>query len=371
MSKSLPRWFASFSLFCAAACGGGPATVTTVTPATAGGGAAAGDPVAPTAAGTASPPTLAFPSGATPSPAPAPTPAPDALTWTVEATGATGLSAIWGTGPTDVWAAGGAAVLHSAGDGRWTVAYQGADGDAYATVFGAGADRFVGGSVCMGGICQGGVVVRSRDGGATWTRRTVANAALHGAAADGRAYLAAWDVYASADGFDDVDVLHASFPVVEAIDAGGGALLALGGQRTGTIARSLDGGQTWATVFEGLAGSQRGHVDHVWRSGATVFAAGEACDVPACLAALVRSDDGGANWRVADGDVMANESGVWAASPDEVWVAGTTLARSRDGGASFATMALPVGGSLRGVWGSSASDVYVIADGGVVLHGRR
>lgn len=379
MRKSVPRLLASISLLCTVGCGGG-ATTTNVTPASTGGGTppSAAPPGAADAGGTsgAGAPGPGMSGGgasggdASSGGVDAGTPARGALRWTVEDSGASLLTAIWGSGADDVWVVGPRVVLHSRGDGHWTRVYQGSEADSFAAVFGAGGAVFVAGSDCDAGVCSDGVILRSRDGGATWTRQVVANAGFGFSADGGAVYLAANDVYVTRDGFDTFERLQASFPTAVGVHAGAGALIAFGGQRGGIISRSSDGGHSWQTVFQGVAGSKGGHIDQVAAAGATLYGLGNACSVPACFAALVRSDDGGQGWRVTNDHVMDYARGLWAAAPDDLYVAGTTLAHSRDG-ATFTPVALPLDTQWAGVWGSSADDVYVIGTDGAIVHGRR
>lgn len=344
MRTSVPRLLASLSLSCSlgllAGCGG--EATTSVTPApTASLSARAGD------------------GGA----------ALLDLQWTVEDSGTTLLSAISGSGPTDVWAVGPRVILHSRGDGQWVRAYEGTAADSLTTVFTVGGTVFAAGSDCKDGVCSNGVILRSRDGGATWTRQVVANTGFGFSSGGDTVYLAANELYASGDGFDSFEHLQPGFATAVGVQAVDSGLLAFGGSRGGIITRSADGGQSWQTVFSGVVGSHGGHIDQVTVAGSRLFALGNACSVPGCFAALVRSDDSGQTWQVTDAHVLDYGRGLWAAAADDLYVAGTRLVHSQDG-TTFTPVDLPVTTQWAGVWGSSAADVYVIGTDGAIVHGR-
>ena len=101
-----------------------------------------------------------------------------------------------------MWAVGTHSILRSSGDGQWTTVRSG-DADQYATVFGADGVILVAGLACDSGLCDGGVLLRSTDDGATWTRTALTGAAYNFARGiDGTLYLAVdGGVLASSDDF--------------------------------------------------------------------------------------------------------------------------------------------------------------------------
>ncbi|MCU1282090.1 MAG: uncharacterized protein JWM53_5636, partial [bacterium] len=310
----------------------------------------------------------------TPDPAPNPNPNPPPATgdfaWTVESSGRSEpLSAIWGSGARDVWAAGGHGIIHSTGDGAWTTVHEDA-GEEYQALFGAGGWIFVGGFACANGICQGGVLLRSSDGGVTWTQQPL-GAGVTGFTADGDTlYADSADVYGSTDHFATSSKVPLTWATSNGVFADGGALYAYGGLRGAEIRRSNDSGQNWTTVYSGFGGSKGGTMSGIARGGAALFALANGCSVPACVGALFRSGDGGATWQEASRpqDWVA---GVWAASETELFVGGSALMRSSDGGASFTKVTLPADKSIAAIWGASANEVYAVAQDGTILHGKR
>ncbi|MCU1283133.1 MAG: hypothetical protein JWM53_6679 [bacterium] len=308
--------------------------------------------------------------GPTPAPSPTPTAMPADFTWTVETSGrAEPLSAVWGNGARDVWAVGGHAVVHSAGDGVWTTLHSDA-ADEYQSVFGADGWIFVGGVACSNGLCQGGIVLRSSDGGASWTRQSLGAGVTGFTAAGGTVYADTADLYGSNDHFDSATKVPLTWPTSSGVFADDAALYAYGGLRGAEIRRSSDGGQSWTTVYSGFGGSKSGTMSGIARGGATLFALANGCSVPACMGALFRSVDGGGSWQqgAQPQDYVA---GLWAASDGELFVGGSALLRSGDGGATFAKVTLPADKSIAAIWGASANEVYAVGQDGTIVHGRR
>ena len=304
-------------------------------------------------------------------PSPSPPPAAGDFVWTVETTGGQGvLTALWGDGPGNVWAVGGGSVLHSSGDGRWTALRNDTDAS-YQAVFAADGFIFVGGTACQGGLCQGGVLLRSADGGASWTTQPVGAGVTSFTRHGATLYLDSGDVYASSDHFSTLRQVPLGWPTSNGVWADGGALHAFGGLRGGEIRRSTDGGVSWSTVFDGIAGSKSGHLDAMVAGTRALYAIGNGCSVPACQGGVVRSDDDGATWRITRLPVADLVAGLWAVNDAELFVGGAALQRSIDGGASFAPLTLPLTKQWHAIWGSSANDLYVAGDDGTVVHGKR
>jgi hypothetical protein len=371
MRNTFPIVVASLSAFCTVGCGGGsPTTVTPASadPATGGASAPAGGSGSPIPNPTPTPMPGPTP-GPTPTPTPTPTPAGE-FSWTVESSGrAEPVSAIWAAGARDVWAVSGHGVVHSAGDGAWATVHEDPN-DEYQAVLGADGWIFVGGLACSGGVCQGGILLRSSDGGATWAKQTIGSGVSGFSAVAGSVYADSGDVYASSDHFATTTTIPLGWATSYGVFADGGALYAYGGLRGAQIRRTSDGGQTWTTVYSGFSGSQSGYMNALTRGGSAMFALANGCSVPACLGAVFRSLDGGDSWVQAS---IAQDwvSGVWAASADEIYVGGTALVRSTDGAASFAKVSLPVDKSILALWGVSANELYAVGQDGTILHGRR
>jgi photosystem II stability/assembly factor-like uncharacterized protein len=279
------------------------------------------------------------------------------------------VSAIWGSGPSDVWAAGGHGVVHSRGDGAWATVHEDANQE-YQAVFGADDWIFVGGQACDQGACQGGVMLRSDDAGATWSTQSLGTALNGFTAAGGTIYASSGDVYATTDHFATTTVIPLQWATSYGVFADGAALYAFGGLRGSQIRRTTDAGQSWTTVYSGYSGSQSGYMNGVARAGASMLALANGCSVPACVGAVFRSVDGGDTWTQAS-QPQDWVAGVWAASESEIFIGGTALMRSSDGGSSFAKVGLPVDKTILAVWGVSANEVYAVGQDGTILHGKR
>ena len=259
------------------------------------------------------------------------------------------------------------AVLHGSGDSSWRIVKR-SDNDEYRALLVDGADVYVAGMPCSGGVCQGGLVDRSRNGGHSWQRTTFASAAA-GLSSDGRDVYLVLDgeLRFASDGFASARAIP--LPAARGIHAGGGELFAFGGIRDLTIVASSDGGGTWSSVYDAAGGSKSGHVDAMWSAGKIMFAVGNGASVPASAGVLLRSSDGGASWRSVLLPAMDRASSVWGSAANDVYVLGSQLLHSRDG-ANFSTVTLP-GGTWQVVWGTSARDLYVIGFDGAILHGTR
>lgn len=290
--------------------------------------------------------------------------------WTVESSGRSEpVTAIWGASASDVWAAGGHGVVRSRGDGAWTTVHEDAGVD-FSALFGAGGAVFAGGSLCPGGVCQGGVVERTSDDGATWSTQPLGSGVMSFSAAGAKVYAESGDIYVSTDGFATATVVPGGFATSYGIFADGGALYDFGGLRGSLIRRTTDGGQSWTTVYSGFSGSKSGYINAVTRGDRSLFALANGCSVPACVGALLRSLDGGATWTEASRP-QGYVTGAWAASDAELFVGGTTLMRSVDGGATFTKVALPVDKTILALWAASANELYAVGMDGVILHGKR
>ncbi len=372
MRKACPLLVMTISVLGVDGCGGSSTTSVTPTVDPSGGTSGATTPSPDPGGGGSMPaPTPAPGPGPTGGPSPNPTPTtPGDFVWTVESSGRTEpLSAIWGASAHDVWAAGGHGVVHSSGDGAWTTVREDDNAD-FQALFGDGGWIFAGGVACAGGICQGGILERSADHGATWTTETLGSGVSGFTAAAGSVYADSGDAYVSNDDFATSATIPLAFATSYGVLADGGALFAYGGLRGAQIRRTTDGGTTWTTVYSGFSGSQSGYINAVTRGGTTMFALANACSVPSCVGAIFRSRDDGNNWAEASRpqDYL---SGVWAASADEIFVGGTALMRSRDGGDTFTKVPLPVDKTILALWGAGANELYAVSYDGAILHGKR
>jgi photosystem II stability/assembly factor-like uncharacterized protein len=295
---------------------------------------------------------------------------PGDFVWTAESTGrAEPVSAIWGTGANDVWAAGGHGVIHSTGDGAWTTVHEDANQE-YNAVFGADGWLFVGGGSCDNGACEGGIVLRSADAGASWATMPIGSGVIGFTAVGSRVYADSGDIYATSDHFATTTQVPLGWAMSYGVFADGSGLYAFGGLRGSQIRRTTDGGQTWTTVYSGYSGSKSGYMNGLTRAGASMLALANGCSVPACVGAIFRSVDSGSSWTMA-AQPQDWVSGIWAASERELFIGGTSLMRSSDGGNTFAKVALPVDKTILAIWGVSANEVYAVGQDGTILHGKR
>lgn len=373
MRREFASWIMGFCGLCTVGCSGAGTTnvttagTTSATPAT--GTVAPATPVAAPAgtAGTGG----AGNDGGTSNPSSGTKVEPQ---WNTESSGTTDpLLAVWGSGHTSVWAVAPHSILRSAGDGSWTAVHS-ADSDQYTTVFGAAGMVFVAGMRCDGGLCDGGVLLRSADEGATWDRSELAAAAYNFArGADGTIYLAVdGGALASHDLFATSTMIAvSSLPATRGIFAGGdGSLLALGGIRSFEIRRSPDGGSSWTSSFSGGGGSQSGYVNAAWSDDdgdGDVYAVANASDVPRAFGQLLRSSDGGQTFAQATLPDLQDANGVWGSGVGDVYIAGSQLLHSSDG-STFAAVTLPATVDWSGVWGASATDVYAVGAAGTIVH---
>jgi photosystem II stability/assembly factor-like uncharacterized protein len=141
-----------------------------------------------------------------------------------------------------------------------------------------------------------------------------------------------------------------------AVRAGGQAGAAFAPGENGTLARTVDGGQTWT---RGNVSTSEDVVDVSFPTNAAGFALDTA-------GGLFRTRDGGATWRPLDTGSTGNAQAVVATSPTTVLLAGPRgVRRSTDGGDTFAAIAnravaraslagIDVAGSTLVAWGPRA-----------------
>jgi hypothetical protein len=289
------------------------------------------------------------------------------LTWRSEASGVSDpLVAIDGSAG-NLWIASSHGVVHGNGDGSWEIVERN-DDEEYRALLVDGDDVYVAGMPCRGGVCEGGVVACSSDGGRNWQRTTFARAAA-GLSGDGHEVYLVLDgeLRVASDGF--ISARPVPLPAARGIHAGDGKLLAFGGIRDLMIFASGDGGGSWATAYDVAGGSKSGHVDAMWGAGEIMLAVGNGASVPATKGVVLRSSDGGTSWRALALPAMERATSVWGATASDVYVLGSQLLHSRDS-VTFSTVTLP-DGAWQVVWGTSARDLYVIGSGSAILHGTR
>lgn len=331
-----------------------------------------------------------------------------------------GLTAVWGSGATDVFAVGhdGLAedvelVLHSSdGGASWQQLSTGMTKQQIRGVWGNGPnDVFL-----VGGGQGGAVILHSTDHGATWTAPTLptspplnsmtaidANRRI--AVGDGGALLSSadggtsWKSEIAPSKFSLVSVAVDSSANVIAVGpggavirqtagaswqsittgstailndvwpAGGGELFAVGTQ--GTVLHTTNSGSTWVTEPTGTTAA----LHAVWGSAANdVYAVGD-------KGTIVHSTDG-TSWTLLSSGTQSDMLAIWGSGPEDVYATGTVVAQGQstntvihsiDHGASWQTVRTVAGELLRAIWGSGPNDVYFVgfsqsAIGGLILH---
>ena len=304
----------------------------------------------------------------TPATAPTQRPGPAGLTWTTESFGGSAhLRAIWGSAANDVYAVGEAGtIVHTRGDGVWTAQPSGVRDDLHG-VWGAGAtELYVVGTVAMPSWT--GSVLRSHDGGASWTLTRNAgsfHASVWGASADD-VYIA--DHHALYRSIDRGETWRAttlpSFDVYAVWGAAGDDLFAVGDNvgNQQTVLQSRD-------RFGSFAATEPGNPDGlfaVWGSSANdVWAVG-------APGTVYHSVDDGKSWQdVTPPGGVGGLTGVWGSSANDVWIVGARGAlRTGDAGKTWTNVTLPATDGVAAVWGSGRGDVYLVGGAGQILHGH-
>lgn len=123
------------------------------------------------------------------------------------------------------------------------------------------------------------------------------------------------------------------------------------------VTTTSSGARTWNVLREG---ENDASLLALWDDGAgTAWAGGS-------YGTIWKSVDGGPWIRVpapADSQII---TGIWGASPTDLWATGAGGVLLRGDGTSWQRVASPIRGTLLGVWGLDATHVWAFADGGVI-----
>ena len=130
---------------------------------------------------------------------------------------------------------------------------------------------------------------------------------------------------------------------------GAAATFALASTRS-AFAYRFDGG-AWERSATGAALS----------GGIWVHASGVAM-APGPPGSVMRYD--GASWSPLSTGSPATLMSVWGSAPDDVWAGGTGGTLLHYDGATWSAVASGAAGTIRRIWGSGAADVYAVADAG-------
>ncbi len=305
------------------------------------------------------------------------------------------FTAIWGSGPNDVWAVGsGGSILHY--DGKtWVKTPSGVVNTLYA-IWGSGPnDIWVVSdttTVLHGSGFKGGTATwtRSETGFSPWNSapiRAVWGTSPEDVRIGGRAFdldEPDWDngIYA---GHQLLKTTAREDGVVWKQVPGTPTVLSMWGSSASDVWMAADNG-TYASHERGLLlhGTPRGEgegddplvwksvdsqsaltLNAVWGSGPNdIWAVGVLGSIRHWTPGKVRFD------KVASPTTVTLNA-VWGSGPNDIWVVGDSGTVLHYDGTSFepSTVQLPLGRrpNLYGVWGSSANDVWIVGDG-VALH---
>ncbi|MCW2921340.1 MAG: hypothetical protein JWL76_1214 [Thermoleophilia bacterium] len=198
-------------------------------------------------------------------------------------------------------------------------------------------------------VGEDGTIIRSNDGGSTWTRRPSPVGAELLAIASGTGGMVAVGTARSAvnstDGagltwgfqYDSASARPRRNVALEPVD--GKIAVALGTR--GTIWRSTDGGTTWGTVTSGTTEPLFGVS---WATRTLVWAVGG-------NGTILRSDDAGATWTAAVSNTTVRLRSVSAGASEQVTAVGDqgTVVRSSNGGSTFTASTIAGAPQLREV----------------------
>jgi photosystem II stability/assembly factor-like uncharacterized protein len=142
----------------------------------------------------------------------------------------------------------------------------------------------------------------------------------------------------------------------------------------GGIYKSIDGGEHWTHLTNGLPQNLIGKIDiDIARSQPRMVYA--MIEAPGREGGLYRSDDGGATWRNVNAAVNLrsrpfyfNYVDVNPKNPEEVWVNALSLYKSTDGGRTFDVVQAPHG-DMHGIWFNPDNPNFAIQcnDGGATV----
>ncbi len=209
--------------------------------------------------------------------------------------------------------------------------------------------------------CAGATrIVRSLDGGLTWTAPISIGGALYSTIHSGVSTSwfslgqnTTWKLKVGnpggitlSNGPDSINALHFNTP---------GCITAVG--IAGKVETSCDSGATWQTrVFSGLA------LNSVWYADANI---GVACGV---FGTIRRTVNGGTTWANIISPSTQNFNGVTFADSLTGYIVGNAGAflKSTDAGATWTSMPLGIANNLNGVYFISTDTGYVVGSAGLI-----
>jgi hypothetical protein len=284
-------------------------------------------------------------------------------TWRMVSSGTTDdIYSVWGSGPTDVWAAAARTQLHTTDGRSWTgtpsmYALRGVGGS------GANDVWFTGLTIPPNGSAETGrPVFLHKTTGATFAEQMPAGLTTQVYAVWARAPNDAWVVgagpalhwngtawSAAAGGVAASDTLYGVFGFGERdVWAAGQHVYRWNG--TAWTAQTLPG----VTMMEYSFGVWGASATDVWLVGAHIYAQRWT----------------GAAWAKADTHLDATLNAVWGASATDVWAVGDGGTIQHWNGRDWETGRAPAGATqpLRAIWGASDSDIWAAGERGTLLH---
>lgn len=266
-------------------------------------------------------------------------------TWAVDRIEHLSPQAVWGTSAGDIWIADGFGyILHSTDGGLTWVHREPATTSepCFNGVWSHGDTVVVSGfEFNPQALGYDGVLLRSVDGGGTWSKWT------------------------HRDGVNDVLLLD--------VHGGGGELWAAGAEwdkvpntTRGYLAHSIDGGATWSPIS--LDSTVIAELHGVWSApGAGVYAVGGRAGI---TGVVLHSTDGGAHWNV-EAPTGGYFEGVGGTGADDVYAVAAGGVIWHYDGARWTQMSSGTSQRLLDVFGASPRDVWAVGEHGTVLHGTR
>ena len=218
-------------------------------------------------------------------------------------------------------------------------------------------------------VGQRGELLRTLDGGATWTRQQT----RFGGPLAGVAASSASNVFVGAAGptiLRSTDADTTGTYTVASQDAGtytlsemeqspgdGRTILAVGGE--GVIRRTTDGGSSWSMVSSGVSEPL---FAVSWSSGTTAWAVGEG-------GRILRTTDSGATWTAQPSGVTVRLQDVAAVSTTVAYAVGEagTIIKTTNGGASWNALASGTTKNLTSVTTSGTNLVVAVGNQSAII----
>ena len=261
------------------------------------------------------------------------------------------LTAVWGSGPNDVWAAGsGGTIVHWDGSAWKPASPVPAVKNTFSHVIGTGPND-------VWAISATDTIFRStgwNGGAATWTRMaspfadeyTLIPISAAWAHASGEMRLGGPSVY-----FDDGQGNFAPHDQLVKTNVDGGV-----GWKpvTGTATIHAIWGASPDDVWIAGDNSQM----EKWQLGMTLHGTRPA------------GGKGDLTWVEVDSQASVILTGIWGSSASDVWAIGDkgTIRRFTAGAERWEIVPSPTTEPLRAIWGAAANDVWAVGDNGTILH---